>query len=56
MQITLRRINKTVLFVAQNERGYPALVEEGTNLRGESPRTPCRQPGRFDHTKGDQDH
>jgi len=56
MQITLRRINKTVLFEAQNERGYPALVEEGTNLRGESTWAPGHHPGRLDHTKCDQDH
>jgi putative redox protein len=36
MKITLRRINKAVLFEAQNERGHTVLVEGGASLGGEN--------------------
>src|SRR5687768_3031650 len=35
MKITLSRINDSVLFQAQNERGHAVLVEGGTNLGGQ---------------------
>ena len=37
MQITLKRLNKTVLFEAQNERGHPVLVDKGISLRVKTP-------------------
>ena len=36
MKITLRRINKAVLFEARNERGHTVLVEGGPSLGGEN--------------------